>query len=56
MKDAKSLEEREAKEGEAPGENMQIDSKEVKRRVPAEGLAEKKKGGSLEFRLSYVAA
>ena len=49
-------EEREAKEGEAQGENMQIDSKEVKRPVPAEGLAEKKKGGSLEFRLSYVAA
>jgi THO complex subunit 1 len=54
MEVAKSLEEPEAKEGEAQGDNMQIDSKEVKKSVPAEGLAEKKEGESLEFRLSYV--
>jgi hypothetical protein len=36
------------------GDHMQIDSKEVKKPVPAEGIAEKKEGESLEFRLSYV--
>ena len=56
MKDAKSLEEPKAKEGKVQGDKMQIDSKEVKKPVPAEGLAKKKEGGSLESHLSYVTA
>ena len=54
MEVVKSLEEPEVKEGEAQGDKMQIDSKEVKKPVPVEGLAEKKEGESLEFPLSYV--
>lgn len=42
MEVAKSLEEPESKEGEAQGDKMQVDSKEVKKPVPTEGLAEKK--------------
>jgi len=53
MEVTKSLEEPEAK-GEAQGDKMQIDSKEAKKPVPAESLAEKKEGESLEFRLLYV--
>lgn len=49
MEGVKSTEDPEAKDGEAQGDKMQVDPKEVKKPVPAESPAEKKEGEYLHF-------